>query len=158
MIASASGCTKPKRQHCLPAHRRSHHSRSLDAHPPLGPELIEWLADNRSTEDAIARSIRNHVDTFIKLEKTIIARPCALVYASLSPTLQRDAAAGIRDECTHCIISSLRRKFSSDEQKHATAISVYQRLHTFNFEPHVSLDVNLQAFDKMRTAVEKLEG
>ncbi|RHY81419.1 hypothetical protein DYB31_016020, partial [Aphanomyces astaci] len=31
-------------------------------------------------------------------------------------------------------------------------------LHTFKFMPHVSLDVNLQAFDKMRTAVEKLEG
>ncbi|RHY87586.1 hypothetical protein DYB35_001598, partial [Aphanomyces astaci] len=139
---------------------------TLDAHPPLGPELTEWLADNRSTDEAIAKSIRNHVDELIKLEKTAIARSCALVYASLSPTVQRDAAAmaqrdaaaGIRDECAHCIISSLRRKFSSDEQKHATAISVYQRLHTFKFKPHVSLDVNLQAFDKMRTAVEKLEG
>ncbi|RLO09851.1 hypothetical protein DYB28_001398 [Aphanomyces astaci] len=139
---------------------------TLDAHPPLGPELTEWLADNRSTEEAIARSIRNHVDELIKLEKTVIARSCSLVYASLSPTVQRDAAAmaqrdaaaGIRDECAHCIISSLRRKFSSDEQKHATAISVYQRLHTFKFKPHVSLDVNLQAFDKMRTTVEKLEG
>ncbi|RLO02117.1 hypothetical protein DYB28_014740 [Aphanomyces astaci] len=129
-------------------------------------KLTEWLADNRSTDEAIAKSIRNHVDELIQLEKTSIARSCALVYASLSPTVQRDAAAmvqrdaaaGIRDECAHCIISSLRRKFSSDEQKHATPISVYQRLHTFKFKPHVSLDVNLQAFDKMRTAVEKLEG
>ncbi|RHY81001.1 hypothetical protein DYB31_015080 [Aphanomyces astaci] len=102
--------------------------------------------------------MRNHVDQLNKVEKAAIARSCALVYASFSPTVQRDAANGIRDECAHCIISLLRRKFSSDEQRHATAISVYQGLHTFKFKPHVSLDVNLQAFDKMRTAVEKLEG
>ncbi|RLO04077.1 hypothetical protein DYB28_005170, partial [Aphanomyces astaci] len=85
--------------HCLPAHRLSHHSRSTPTH--------HWV---------IAKSIRNHVDELIKLEKTAIARSCALVYASLSPTVQRDAAAmaqrdaaaGIRDECAHCIISSLR--------------------------------------------------
>ncbi|RLN87278.1 hypothetical protein DYB28_012688, partial [Aphanomyces astaci] len=57
-----------------------------------------------------------------------------------------------------CFCSSLENFRRSDEQKHATAISVYQRLHTFKFKPHVSLDVILQAFDKMQTAVEKLEG
>ncbi|RQM20491.1 hypothetical protein B5M09_013854, partial [Aphanomyces astaci] len=36
--------------------------------------------------------------------------------------------------------------------------SPFTRLHTFKFKPHVSLDVNLQAFDKMLRAVEKLEG
>ncbi|RHZ39737.1 hypothetical protein DYB26_014785, partial [Aphanomyces astaci] len=48
---------------------------------------------------AIAKSIRNHVDELIKLEKTAITRSCALVYASLSPTVKRDAAARIRYEC-----------------------------------------------------------
>ncbi|ETV67865.1 hypothetical protein H257_15989 [Aphanomyces astaci] len=113
------------------------------AHPPLGVKLTEWLAENCSTDEVIAKSICNHVDELIKFEKTAIARSCALVYASLSPTVQRNAAPGIRDECAHLIISSLRRMFSSDKQKHATAIS---------------LQVNLQAFDKMLTAVEKLEG
>ncbi|RHZ02174.1 hypothetical protein DYB31_012602, partial [Aphanomyces astaci] len=47
---------------------------TLDAHPPLGPELTGWLADNRSTDEAIAKSIRKHVDELIKLEKTAIAR------------------------------------------------------------------------------------
>ncbi|ETV69475.1 hypothetical protein H257_14845 [Aphanomyces astaci] len=42
------------------------------------------------------------------------------------------------------------------EQLHATAISVYQRLHSFKFRPHASLDVNLQAIDKLRTEVENL--
>ncbi|RHY75171.1 hypothetical protein DYB38_013547, partial [Aphanomyces astaci] len=59
---------------------------TLDAHPSLGPELTEWLADNRSTEEETAKSIRNGVDELIQLEKTSIARSCALVYASLSPT------------------------------------------------------------------------
>ncbi|RLO07106.1 hypothetical protein DYB28_014373, partial [Aphanomyces astaci] len=39
---------------------------TLDAHPSLGPELTEWLADNRSTDEAIAKSIRNDVDELIK--------------------------------------------------------------------------------------------
>ncbi|RLN89922.1 hypothetical protein DYB28_001044 [Aphanomyces astaci] len=107
---------------------------------------------------AVGAGVLFAMDELIKLEKAAIARLCALVYASLSPTVQRDVVAGIRDECAHCIISSLRRKFSGDEQKHTTTISVYQRLHTFKFKPYVSLDVNLQAFDKIRTAVEKLEG
>ncbi|RQM31352.1 hypothetical protein B5M09_010831 [Aphanomyces astaci] len=87
---------------------------TLNAHAQLDPELTEWLADNRSTDEVIAKSIRNHL--------------------------------------------RLWRKFSSDEQKYATAISVYQRLHAFKFKCQVSLDVNLQAFHKMRTEVEKLEG
>ncbi|RHZ39036.1 hypothetical protein DYB26_013883 [Aphanomyces astaci] len=49
-------------------------------------KLTAWLTDNRSTDEEITRSIRNHVDELIKLEKTVIARSCALVYASLSPT------------------------------------------------------------------------
>ncbi|KAF0711879.1 hypothetical protein AaE_012177, partial [Aphanomyces astaci] len=77
-----------------------------------------------------------------------------MVQRDAAAIAQRDTAAGIRDECAHCMFSLLRQKFSSDEQKHATAISVYQRLHTFKFKPHV----NLQVFEKMRTAVERLEG
>ncbi|RHY92415.1 hypothetical protein DYB31_016472 [Aphanomyces astaci] len=52
-------------------------------------KLTAWLTDNRSTDEEITRSIRNHVDELIKLEKTVIARSCALVYASLSPTNMR---------------------------------------------------------------------
>ncbi|ETV67677.1 hypothetical protein H257_16148 [Aphanomyces astaci] len=74
--------------------------------PPLPPLTI----------DAHLQPLDGRGDELIKLEKTAISRSCALVYASLSPTVQRDAAAEIRDECAHCIISSLRWKFSSDEQ------------------------------------------
>ncbi|RLO09690.1 hypothetical protein DYB28_001095 [Aphanomyces astaci] len=118
MIASASGCTKPKRQHCQPAYRHSHHWVRSSPSGLLRDRLF------RSTEKAIVKSIRKRVDELIKLEKTAIARSCALIYASLSPTVQRDALLGF-----------------------AT-----------NFKPHVSLDVDLQAWDKMRTVVEKLEG
>ncbi|ETV77197.1 hypothetical protein H257_09084 [Aphanomyces astaci] len=47
---------------------------TLNAHAQLDPELTEWLADNRSTDEVIAKSIRNHVDELIKLEKTAITR------------------------------------------------------------------------------------
>ncbi|RHY99544.1 hypothetical protein DYB31_003344, partial [Aphanomyces astaci] len=43
-------------------------------------------------------------------------------------------------------------------QRQTKTCNGHLRLHTFKFEPYVSLDVNLQAFDKMRTVVEKLEG
>ncbi|RLN99178.1 hypothetical protein DYB28_015193 [Aphanomyces astaci] len=39
-------------------------------------KLTAWLTDNRSTDEEITRSIRNHVDELIKLEKTAIARSC----------------------------------------------------------------------------------
>ncbi|RHZ05595.1 hypothetical protein DYB37_013615 [Aphanomyces astaci] len=79
---------------------------TLDAHPSLGPELTEWLVDNCSKEKETAKSIRNGVDDLIQLEKTSIARSCAMVYASLSPTVQRDAAAGF---ATNVCIASFRR-------------------------------------------------
>ncbi|RHY99478.1 hypothetical protein DYB37_007939 [Aphanomyces astaci] len=120
---------------------------TLDAHPQLDPELTEWLADNRTTYEAIAKSIRNHVDELIKLEKTVITRCCTLVYASLSPTVQLMPLPW-----------PSAMPLSGFTTNYATAISVYQRLHAFKFKPQVSLDVNLQAFHKMRTAVEKLEG
>ncbi|RHY01019.1 hypothetical protein DYB36_012184 [Aphanomyces astaci] len=57
-----------------------------------------------------------------------------------------------------CIITKLRGKYYSEDQKHATAISVYQRLHAFKFRPHASLDANLQAFDKLRTRWKSWKG
>ncbi|ETV66279.1 hypothetical protein H257_17247 [Aphanomyces astaci] len=79
---------------------------TLDAHPSLGPELTELLADNRSTEEETAKSIRIGVDELIHLEKMSIARSCALVYASLSLTVHRDASSGF---AMNVCIASFRR-------------------------------------------------
>ncbi|RHY91920.1 hypothetical protein DYB31_010344, partial [Aphanomyces astaci] len=56
------------------------------------------------------------------------------------------------------LVLTLRGKYYSEDQKHATAISVYQRLHAFKFRPHASLDANLQAFDKLRTRWKSWKG
>ncbi|RLO08098.1 hypothetical protein DYB28_007722, partial [Aphanomyces astaci] len=124
----------------------------------VGAALTEWLSINRSTNEVLAKAIRADIESKLKAESAPVSRACALVQVSLSDTVRRDIAAANLEKCAHCIITKLRGKYCSDEQKHATAISVYQRLHAFKFRPHASLDANLQAFDKLRTAVEKLEG
>ncbi|RHZ38799.1 hypothetical protein DYB26_010922, partial [Aphanomyces astaci] len=131
---------------------------TLDTHKVVGAALTEWLSINRSTNEVLAKAIRADIESKLKAESAAVSRACALVQASLSDTVRRDIAAANLEKCAHCIISKLRGKYCSEEQKHATAISVYQRLHAFKFRPHASLDANLQAFDKLRTAVEKLEG
>nr|RLO08940.1 hypothetical protein DYB28_008347 [Aphanomyces astaci] len=102
--------------------------------------------------------IHKVLESKLRAESAAVSRACALVQASLADTVWRDIAAANLEKCAHCIIAKLRSKYCSEEQKHATAISVYQRLHAFKFRSHASLDANLQAFDKLRTAVEKLEG
>ncbi|RLO14064.1 hypothetical protein DYB28_012919, partial [Aphanomyces astaci] len=124
----------------------------------VGAALTEWLSINRSTNEVLAKAIRADIESKLKAESAAVSRACALVQASLSDTVRRDIAAANLEKCAHCIISKLHGKYCSEEQKHATAISVYQRLHAFKFRPHASLDANLQAFDKLRTVVEKLEG
>ncbi|ETV75235.1 hypothetical protein H257_10429 [Aphanomyces astaci] len=61
--------------------------------------------------------------------KAAVSRAWALVLAYLSGTVRSDIAAANLEKCAHCIISKLR----SEEQKYATAISVYQRFHSFQF-------------------------
>ncbi|ETV65284.1 hypothetical protein H257_17939 [Aphanomyces astaci] len=123
-----------------------------------GPRITEWLNINRSTNAVFANAIRADIESKLKAESAAVSRACTLVQLSLSDTIWRDIAASNLEKCAYCIITKLRGKYCSEDQKHATAISVYQRLHAFKFRPQASLDANVQAFDKLRTAVEKLEG
>ncbi|RHZ27083.1 hypothetical protein DYB26_011287 [Aphanomyces astaci] len=106
---------------------------TLDTHKVVGTALTEWLSIHRSTNEVLAKAIRADIESKLKAESAAVSRACALVQASLSDTVRRDIAAANLEKCAHCIISKLRGKYCSEEQKHATAISVYQRLHAFKF-------------------------
>ncbi|RHY03235.1 hypothetical protein DYB28_014362 [Aphanomyces astaci] len=67
------------------------------------------------------------------------------------------AAAAKFGQCAHCIIEWLRGKFCSEEQKFASAVDVYTKLHSFKFERYCSIDGSLATLDKLRKAVEKRE-
>ncbi|RHY12970.1 hypothetical protein DYB36_012429 [Aphanomyces astaci] len=108
--------------------------------------LTEWVSINLSTNEVVAKAIPADIESNLKAESAAVSRAHVLVQASLSDTVRHDITAANLEKCAHCIIIKLRSK----------KISVYQRLHSFKFRPHASLDVNLQAFDKLRTEVEKL--
>ncbi|ETV90183.1 hypothetical protein H310_14980 [Aphanomyces invadans] len=132
---------------------------TLDALPvALSSPVAEYLAEHRSTVLATARAAKGQMDQMVRTELADVERSCALVYASLSDSVRRDAAAANLNKCAHCVITWLRSKFCSEEQKHASAVTVYTKFHTFKFERHVSLEVNLGMFDKLRHSVEKLDG
>ncbi|RLO11780.1 hypothetical protein DYB28_014568, partial [Aphanomyces astaci] len=88
----------------------------------VGAALTEWLSINRSTNEVLAKAIRADIESKLKAESAAVSRACALVQASLSDTVRRDIAAANLEKCAHCIISKLRGKYCSEEQKHATAI------------------------------------
>ncbi|RHZ18271.1 hypothetical protein DYB26_001910, partial [Aphanomyces astaci] len=95
---------------------------TLDTHKVVGAALTEWLSINRSTNEVLAKAIRADIESKLKAESAAVSRACALVQASLSDTVRRDIAAANLEKCAHCIISKLRGKYCSEEQKHATAI------------------------------------
>ncbi|RHZ34908.1 hypothetical protein DYB37_013985, partial [Aphanomyces astaci] len=108
----------------------------------VGTALTEWLNINRSTNAVFANAIRADIESKLKAESAAASRACTLVQLSLSDTIWRDIAASNLEKCAYCIITKLRGKYCSEDQKHATAISVYQRLHAFKFRPQASLDAN----------------
>ena len=129
----------------------------LDPLLQLTDAVKEYLDEHRSTDLVTARSERATIEQLYKEEVAAVDRACALVYASLSPGVLRDAAAVQPSSCAHCIIEWLRGKFCSEEQKSATTISFYTKVYDFKFERHSSLDAHLNRFDKLVRAVEKAD-
>ncbi|RHZ03393.1 hypothetical protein DYB37_010931 [Aphanomyces astaci] len=118
---------------------------------------MEYLAEHRSAKFLEARAAKAALEHLLKSEHADVERSIALVYASLSEAVRRDAAAANLGQCAHCIIEWLRGKFCSEEQKFASAVDVYTKFHGFKFERYSSLDGSLATFDKLRKAVEKRE-
>ncbi|RQM11208.1 hypothetical protein B5M09_011936 [Aphanomyces astaci] len=128
------------------------------ASPPKLIDLImEYLAEHRSAKFLEARVAIAALEHLLKSEHGDVERSIALVYASLSEAVRRDAAAANLGQCAHCIIEWLRGNFCSEEQKFASAVDVHTKFHGFKFERYCSLNGSLATFDKLRKAVEKRE-
>ncbi|RHZ12255.1 hypothetical protein DYB26_009333, partial [Aphanomyces astaci] len=97
-----------------------------------------------------ARAAKAALEQPLKSEHADVERSIALVYASLSEVVRRDAAAANLGQRAHCIIEWPRGKFCSEEQKFASAVDVYTKFHRFQFERYCSLDGSLATFDKLR--------
>ncbi|RHY21525.1 hypothetical protein DYB32_009793 [Aphanomyces invadans] len=119
--------------------------------------MAEKLGEHRSAVLTVARAAKEELDHMVRKELAEVERSCALVCASLSDSVRRDAAVVNLNKCVHYIIFWLRRKCCSQEKKHASAVTVHTKFHTFKFERHVSLEVNLGMFDKLGHGVEKLD-
>ncbi|ETV76978.1 hypothetical protein H257_09384 [Aphanomyces astaci] len=118
----------------------------------LPGEALDSMATQCTESDV--RRIRHHLDAASNVQLGTTT-PSPLTLDTHKVVLIEWLS--INRSTNEVLVKTIRADIDED-QEHATAISVYQRLHEFKFRPHASLDANLQAFDKLRTAVEKLEG
>ncbi|ETV68195.1 hypothetical protein H257_15775 [Aphanomyces astaci] len=109
-----------------------------DVAPKLIDPIMEYLAEQRSVKFLKARAVKAALKQLIKTEHADVERSIVLVYALLSEAVRRG------------------RKIR-EEQKFASAVDVYTKLHSFKFERYCSIDGSLATLDKLRKAVEKRE-
>jgi hypothetical protein len=68
-------------------------------------DVAAWLSEHRSTDDAQSRAAKQELEQLIKQDQLDTQRACALVYASLAPPIQREAASASLTDCAHCIMA-----------------------------------------------------
>ncbi|RHY52390.1 hypothetical protein DYB34_010958 [Aphanomyces astaci] len=84
-----------------------------DVEPKLIDPMKEYLAEHRLVKFLEARAAKASLEELIKTEHADVERSIALVYASLSEAVRRNAAAANLVPCAYCIIEWPRGKFCS---------------------------------------------
>ncbi|ETV72292.1 hypothetical protein H257_12462 [Aphanomyces astaci] len=84
-----------------------------DVEPKLIDPMMEYLTEHRLVKFLEARAAKASLEELIKTEHADVERSIALVYASLSESVRRNAAAANLVPCAHCIIEWPRGKFCS---------------------------------------------
>ncbi|RHY69909.1 hypothetical protein DYB30_012573 [Aphanomyces astaci] len=84
-----------------------------DVEPKLIDPMMEYLAEHRLVKFLEARAAKASLEELIKTEHGDVERSIALVYASLSEAVRRNAAAANLVPCAYCIIEWPRGKFCS---------------------------------------------